>query len=279
MKVIVSACLAGDNCKYNGGNNFNQKMMDFLKSYEMIKVCPEVLGGLSTPRPSAEIVNGQVMNTEGKNITKEFSQGARLAFEIVQKENPDLIILQSRSPSCGIKQIYDGTFSGNKIPGHGLFAELCIKAGYKVLDIEDIEEYLCNSMKQITVSGAIILRTNLETNKKEIFATQRGYGDYKDGWEIPGGKLEPGETPQQCIEREIREELATQVKAEKILGVVDYDYPTFHLTMHCILCTIVSGELKLLEHEVARWLSKDTLRSVDWLPADQLILDKIEEIL
>ena len=134
-------------------------------------------------------------------------------------------------------------------------------------------------MKQITVSEAIILRTNPETNRKEIFATQRGYGDYKDGWEFPGGKLEPGETPQQCIEREIREELATEVRTERILGVVEYDYPTFHLIMHCILCTIVSGELKLLEHEAARWLTKETLRSVDWLPADLLILDKIEEIL
>lgn len=142
MKIIVSACLAGDNCKYNGGNNFNQKMMDFIQSHEMIKVCPEVLGGLSIPRSSAEIVDGQVMNTEGRNITKEFSLGTQKAFEIVQKENPDLIILQSRSPSCGIKQIYDGTFSGKKIPGHGLFSERCIKAGYKVLDIEDIDEYL-----------------------------------------------------------------------------------------------------------------------------------------
>ena len=134
-------------------------------------------------------------------------------------------------------------------------------------------------MKQITVSGAVILRTNPQTNKKEIFATQRGYGDYKDGWEIPGGKLEPGETPEACIVREIREELATEIKAEKILGVVDYDYPKFHLTMHCILCTIVSGELKLLEHEAAKWLTKETLRSVNWLPADELILDKIEELL
>ena len=133
--------------------------------------------------------------------------------------------------------------------------------------------------KIVTVSGAIILRTNPETHKKEIFATQRGYGDYKDGWEFPGGKLESGETPQQCIEREIREELATEVRAERILDVVEYDYPTFHLTMHCILCTIVSGDLKLLEHEAARWLSKETLRSVDWLPADLLILDKVEEIL
>ena len=99
MKVIVSACLAGDNCKYNGGNNLNQKMMDFLKSHEIIKVCPEVLGGLPIPRPSAEIVHGQVMNNEGKNITKEFTLGAHKAFEIVKKENPDLIILQSRSPA------------------------------------------------------------------------------------------------------------------------------------------------------------------------------------
>ena len=114
MKVIVSACLAGDNCKYNGGNNHNQKMIDLLKSHEIIKVCPEVLGGLPIPRPSAELVDGQVMNTEGKNITKEFTLGAQKAFEIVQKENPDLIILQSRSPSCGIKQIYDGTFPARK---------------------------------------------------------------------------------------------------------------------------------------------------------------------
>lgn len=134
-------------------------------------------------------------------------------------------------------------------------------------------------MKQVTVSGAVILRTNPETNQKEIFVTQRGYGDYKDGWEIPGGKLEPGETPEECIVREIREELATEVRAEHILGVVDYDYPSFHLTMHCILCTIVSGKLQLLEHEAAKWVNKETLRSVDWLPADQLILDKIEELL
>lgn len=134
-------------------------------------------------------------------------------------------------------------------------------------------------MKQITVSGAVIIRENAETHKKEVFATQRGYGDYKDGWEIPGGKLEPGETPEQCIVREIREELASEVKAERVLGVVEYDYPAFHLTMHCILCTLVSGKLTLLEHEAARWLTKETLRSVDWLPADRLILDEIEKVL
>ena len=134
-------------------------------------------------------------------------------------------------------------------------------------------------MKTISVSGAVIIRTNPATNKKEVFATQRGYGDYKDWWEIPGGKIESGETPEQCIEREIREELATQVRAEKVLGVVEYDYPAFHLTMHCILCSIVSGKLELLEHENATWLTKENLHTVNWLPADVLILDKVEELL
>ena len=134
-------------------------------------------------------------------------------------------------------------------------------------------------MKTITVSGAVIIRTNPASNKKEVFATQRGYGDWKGWWEFPGGKIEAGESPEQCIEREIREELATEVHAEKVVGLVEYDYPAFHLTMHCILCTIVSGKLELLEHENAAWLTKENLRSVKWLPADLLILDKVEDML
>lgn len=134
-------------------------------------------------------------------------------------------------------------------------------------------------MKHITVSAAIIVRTNPQTQKKELFATQRGYGDFKGGWEFPGGKLEPGESPQQCIVREIREELATVVKAEKTLGVVEYDYPAFHLTMHCILCSVVSGDLTLLEHEDAKWVTLETLYSLNWLPADRLILDRLLSIL
>lgn len=134
-------------------------------------------------------------------------------------------------------------------------------------------------MKQITVSAAVILRTNPQTRQKKILSTQRGYGDWKGWWEIPGGKIEEGETPEECIVREIREELSAEVKAEKEIGVVEYDYPTFHLTMHCILCSVVSGELKLLEHECAKWLTKENMRSVRWLPADELILGKIEELL
>ena len=134
-------------------------------------------------------------------------------------------------------------------------------------------------MKKITVSAAVILRTNPQTHKKEILATQRGYGDFKGGWEFLGGKIESGETPKECIVREIREELATVVKAEKIIGVVEYDYPAFHLTMHCILCSVVSGDLKLLEHEDAKWVTLETLYSLNWLPADRLILDRLLSIL
>ena len=130
-------------------------------------------------------------------------------------------------------------------------------------------------VKQIIVSGAVILREN--NGVKEIFATQRGYGDWKGWWEIPGGKLEPGETPQQCIIREIREELATEVKAEKILGVVDYDYPAFHLTMHCFLCHLAEGVLELREHTSAIWLDSAHLNDIQWLPADFGVLPLIRD--
>lgn len=134
-------------------------------------------------------------------------------------------------------------------------------------------------MKSIEVSAAIIIRQNPQSNKKEVFATQRGYGDFKGGWEFPGGKLEKNESPQDCIVREICEELNINVQAQKILATVDYDYPTFHITMHCILCTILSGQPTLLEHEAAKWLTKESLHTVDWLPADRLVLQKVEEIL
>ena len=132
-------------------------------------------------------------------------------------------------------------------------------------------------MKCVNVSAAVILHTNPQTHQKEVFATARGYGDYKGWWEFPGGKLEEGETAAQCIVREIKEELDSEVSAGEELGVVEYDYPAFHLTMHCILCELKSGALTLLEHEDAKWLSADNLMSVKWLPADELILKKVKE--
>ena len=125
-------------------------------------------------------------------------------------------------------------------------------------------------MKTIEVVAAII------THNDQIFATQRGYGEFKDGWEFPGGKMEPGETPQQALMREIREELDTEIEVGSLVETVEYDYPNFHLTMHCFLCTIRSGELVLKEHEAAKWLTRAELDSVDWLPEDVKVVEKLK---
>lgn len=126
-------------------------------------------------------------------------------------------------------------------------------------------------MKTIKVAAAIIIHDN------KIFATQRGYGEFKDGWEFPGGKIEEGETPQEALAREIKEELDTEIEVKDFLEAVEYDYPEFHLSMDCFFCTIKSGELVLKEHEAAKWLTAETLDSVDWLPADQALVQSIKK--
>ena len=141
MKILVSACLLGKNCKYNGGNNLNQGVLEFIEGHEVIGVCPEQLGGLSTPRLPAEIVAGLVTNKEGVSVDNEFRKGAQEALAVALENKVDLAILQSRSPSCGVKEIYDGSFSGKKIKGQGVFAKLLSARGIKVLDAEDIAEH------------------------------------------------------------------------------------------------------------------------------------------
>lgn len=131
-KYIVSACLVGENCKYNGGNNYNKKIINFLKDKEYILVCPEVEGGLSIPRLPSEIINNRVINKEGKDVTKEFYLGAQKEIERVKQFNATKAILKSKSPSCGVNIIYDGTFSGNTISGDGIFVRELKKLGIKI---------------------------------------------------------------------------------------------------------------------------------------------------
>lgn len=126
-------------------------------------------------------------------------------------------------------------------------------------------------MKTIKVVAAIII------DNGKVFATQRGYGEFKDGWEFPGGKIEEGETAREAIVREIREELDTEIQVEELLDTVEYDYPKFHLSMDCFICIVKSGDLVLKEHEAAKWLTKETLGSVEWLPADEGLMEKIRE--
>ena len=134
MRIAVSDCLLGENCKYNGGNNYSEKLVDYIKGNDVLSVCPEVMGGLPVPRESAEIVNGVVSHKDGTSVDKEFRKGAKKALEIVKEENVDLVILQSRSPSCGVNSIYDGSFPGKLIHRHVYLQE----NGIKVMDIADL---------------------------------------------------------------------------------------------------------------------------------------------
>lgn len=131
---------------------------------------------------------------------------------------------------------------------------------------------MSDQIKTINVVAAVMIRDG------RVFATQRGYGEWKDWWEFPGGKVEPGEDPKDALRREIREELATEIGVGELLTTVEYDYPKFHLSMKCFLCSVISGELSLLEHEDARWLAMDELHSVKWLPADVEVIDKFLSI-
>lgn len=138
MKIMVSACLIGEKCKYNGKDNYSEKLIEYIKGHEVIAVCPEVTGGLTVPRRPCEIVNGMVINKDGESKDAEFRKGAKICLKRALDEKIDLAILQSRSPSCAVKQIYDGSFSGKLIDGQGIFAKMLSENGIKVMDVEDI---------------------------------------------------------------------------------------------------------------------------------------------
>ena len=138
MKIMVSACLLGRRCKYNGGDNFNEALARFLEDHDVVPVCPEMAGGLSVPRRPSEIVNGVVMSDAGENVDAAFRAGAAACLQIAKDEGIDLAILQPRSPSCGVHQIYDGTFSGRLTAGSGVFAALLKEHGFRVAEPGDV---------------------------------------------------------------------------------------------------------------------------------------------
>lgn len=142
MKIMVSACLAGENCKYNGGNNRNEEVLQLMSEHEAITVCPEQMGGLPTPRVPSEVREGIVSARDGRNVDREFRTGAAKCLEIALREQPDLIVMQSRSPSCGVKQRYDGSFTGKLVDAPGVTAQLLMENGFRCVDVEDLSDYL-----------------------------------------------------------------------------------------------------------------------------------------
>ena len=143
MKIMISACLAGENCKYNGGNNRNEKVLQLMAEHDVILVCPEQMGGLPTPRVPSELRDGVVTARDGRIVDREFREGAAKCLEIARQEQPDLIVLQPRSPSCGVKQRYDGSFTGTLVEGSGVTAQLLMENGFRCVDVEDLRE-ICN---------------------------------------------------------------------------------------------------------------------------------------
>ena len=139
---MVSACLVGENCKYNGGSNRNEKVLQMMSEHEVITVCPEQMGGLPTPRVPSEVKNGIVTARNGRNVDREFRAGAAKCLEIALREQPDLIVLQSRSPSCGVKQRYDGSFTGKLVDAPGVTAKLLMENGFRCVDVKELSDYL-----------------------------------------------------------------------------------------------------------------------------------------
>lgn len=137
-KILVSGCLLGENCKYNGGNNYNPRVVEFLKGKEVISICPEIMAGMGCPRNPIEIVDGVLTDCHGKNVDSLIRKSVMEIMERIRDEEIQCAILQSRSPTCGVNQVYDGTFSGKLIPGSGVFAKSLMDAGYLVIDVEDI---------------------------------------------------------------------------------------------------------------------------------------------
>lgn len=192
----------------------------------------------------------------------------RLNAYLVEQKLP-FCIQWKKENNALVEPLSDNISNGKEELLHKTVTEYLKKEGFVTTFSEDGVSFFVVE-KQIKVVAAIIQEGN------KIFATQRGYGEFKDGWEFPGGKIEQGETPQDALVREIKEELDTEIEVGKLVDTVEYDYPNFHLTMYCYFCTIKAGDLVLKEHEAAKWLTKETLDSVDWLPADEGLIGKLK---
>lgn len=199
MKIMVSACLTGENCKYNGGNNKNEKVLALLKENEVISICPEVMGGLPTPRVPSEVRNGVVTAKDGTVVDAEFRRGAQLSLELARKEKPDLIILQSRSPSCGVKQRYDGTFTGTLTGFPGVTAGLLIADGFRVMDVSDLM-----SADMIGVAGSCGQEIIEDAVRyiRELFRDDSGGHDAEHTLRVwHNAQLIAKKTPSCCLQR------------------------------------------------------------------------------
>ena len=269
MKILVSACLMGENCKYNGGNNENFIIKEILKGPETVSVCPEVLGGLTIPRSPSERLSERVINREGKDVTENFTNGAEKALKIAKENGCRLAVLKSRSPSCSPLGIYDGSFTGKVVSGRGVTAEILINDGIEVYSEEDAEFLKRRlSMKETTLcyieNGGKVLM--LRRNKKK--------NDYNEGkWIGVGGKLEEGENPDECLIREVKEETGITLESFKKRGLVFFYQDGYGELMHLYTAETAETELPLCSEGELYFINKEDIFSLNLWEGDREFLN------
>ena len=268
MKIMVSACLAGENCKYNGGNNRNEKVRWLMAEHEVITVCPEQMGGLPTPRVPSEIRDGVVTMKDGRDVDREFRLGAEKCLEIAHREKPDLIVLQSRSPSCGVKQRYDGTFSKTLVDRPGVTAQLLMENGFRVMDIEDLQvsnEEISSVKQEPTVSGIPAPAVNcpdlsdplphmncivvFNRRKDSVLFCMRRKEPFKGRLNFVGGKVEPGESSESAAYRELYEETGINPEQIRIFRFMDLTYYHQKFVLELYVGRLEQDEVELREEK------------------------------
>ena len=273
MKILVSACLMGENCKYNGGNNLISNLQNEFPDCEFIPVCPEELGGLLTPRAKSEIRGNFVFNEIGVDVTENFLKGANISLEKAKTEGVRYALLKAKSPSCGKGEVYDGSFSGKVVPGNGKTAELLMKNGIEVFTEKEIEEFKTRlKLKETTLcyieKGDKVLL--LYRNKKA--------NDYNGGkWIGVGGKFEEGETPEECLVREVWEETGLKLENYQKRGLVFFEQNGYSEVMHLFTANEFSGSLKECSEGELCWVNKSEIMEKPTWEGDREFLKLIYE--
>ena len=273
MNILISACLLGENCKYDGGNNLNKPLLNLLKWHSLYPVCPEMMGGLSVPRVPSERKGDRVLNKEGEDVTAQYIKGADLALKTAKENNCYIAILKARSPSCGKGVIYDGSFNRTTVFRDGVTAELLFKNGIEVYteeEIDKIEERL--SMRETTLC-------HIERDKEVLMLYRnRKKNDYNEGkWIGVGGKLEKGETPEECLKREVLEETDLKLLNFRKCGVVVFKQNDYSEIMHVYKSNEFFGKLKADSDEgELRWVEKENLQTLPMWEGDKIFIDIME---
>lgn len=273
MKILVSACLIGENCKYNGGNNLCKGLEEELYGFEFVPVCPESLGGLPIPRSPSERRGDRVVSAQENDVTESFRKGAEAALKTALDNGIRFAILKERSPSCGKNEIYDGSFSGKKKAGAGVTAELLIRNGVEVFSEEELARFKERiKMRETTLcyiekDDRVLL---LYRNKKE--------NDYNAGkWIGVGGKFEEGETPEECLLREVFEETGLRLRSYKKRGLVFFSQNGYEEVMHLYTADCFSGEIKPCDEGELKWIDKKDILTLPTWEGDREFLKLLYE--